>query len=202
MPRFIQCEQGSPEWFTYRAGHATASRFGDILAGKGAREAYMWELVAERLAGPMRDAGGKAKDWGSDAEGLARIEFCARTGELVEQVGLALHDRIKWCAVSTDGLVRDDAFIEIKSPFNSGIHARTLAKGMPEIHAAQVHGNAWVLRRQQPIYISYDPAFPKPYDLHIQVLERDEKLIKHLEMEVKNFLAEVSIAVGDIRGKK
>lgn len=199
MPRFVKCVQGEQGWHDARAGHATASRFGDILAGKGAREAYMWELVAERLAGPMRDAGGMAKSWGTDAEDLARREFCARTGELVEQVGLALHDRIKWCACSTDGLVAHHAFIEIKSPFNSGIHARTLAKGMPDIHIPQVMGNAWILRRDQPIFISYDPAFEKPYNCFIQYLKRDEKFIKHLEAEVKNFLAEVAVATHDIQ---
>jgi hypothetical protein len=199
MPRFLDCVQGSPEWFSYRAGHATASRFGEILAGKGAREAYLYELVAERLAGPMRDSGGMAKEWGHESEGLARRAYQVRTGHLVRQVGFALHDRIKWCGASADGLVGDDGFIEVKSPFNSGIHARTLARGMLEIHFPQVQGNAWILQRRWGMFISYDPAFGEPHDLYMQRIERDDVFIKHLEAEVKKFLAEVAIATNDLK---
>jgi predicted phage-related endonuclease len=198
-PRFIDVEQGSQGWLDARAGHASASRFGDILAGKGSREAYLFELVAERLAGPKRDSGGIAKTWGSDAEVIARREYSIRTGNMVRQVGFAIHSRIKWCGASTDGLVGDHEFIEVKSPFNSGIHARTLSKGMPDVHMPQVQGNAWVLERQRGIFISFDPAFSKPHDLYMQPIERDEKFIRYLEVEVKKFLAEVAIVTREIK---
>ena len=32
MPKIIDCEQGSVEWFQARIGKITASRFGDIMA--------------------------------------------------------------------------------------------------------------------------------------------------------------------------
>lgn len=199
MPRFLECVQGSPEWHSYRAGHATASRFADIMAGKGAREAYLYELVAERLAGPMRDAGGMAKDWGSEAEDLARKAYMIRTGDFVQQVGFAVHDRIKWVGASTDGIVGLDGLVEIKSPFNSGIHARTLAQGMPDAHYWQVLGNLWIYNRQWLDFCSFDPAFPAPYDLYIKRIDRVESSIKHLEKEVKSFLAEVAVATRDIQ---
>lgn len=202
MPRFLDCVQGSQAWLDARAGHASASRFVDILAGKGAREAYLFELVAERLAGPMRDSGGMAKDWGHGSEPLAKREFTIRTGNLVRDVGFAIHDRIRWLGASTDGLVGSDEFVEVKSPFNSGIHARTLANGMPDMHLPQVQGNAWILERKRGFFLSFDPAFPTPHDLYIQDVERDEKFIRHLEVEVKKFLAEVSIAFRDIHGKR
>lgn len=203
MPRYLDCVQGSQEWHTYRAGHATASRFIDILAGKGPREAYLWELVAERLTGgPMRDSGGMAKDWGHDAEYLARQAYQVREGVLVRQVGFGLHDRIKWCGASSDGLVIETrGGIEIKSPFNSGIHARTLALGMPDVHEAQTQGNLWILDLDWIDFISYDPAFPKPMDLFVQRIERKPAVIKHIEHEVKQFLAEVAIAVAEEKSK-
>jgi len=198
-PRFIECVQGSDEWHAYRAGHATASRFADILAGKGARDAYLWEMVGERMAGPRRDAGGMAKAWGHDSEDLARQQYVIRTGERVQQVGFALHSKIRWCGASSDGLVGADGFVEIKSPFNSGIHARTLAQGMPGMHDAQLQGNAWILERKWGMFLSYDPAFTAPHDLYMQRVERDDRFIKHLEGEVKKFLAEVAVAVRDIQ---
>lgn len=199
--RYFNDPQGSAEWHKRRAGHATASRFADIMAGKGAREAYLYELVAERLAGgPMRDAGGQAKDWGHEAEDLARQLYCQRTGNLVQQVGFGLHGRMKWVGASSDGLVIGQPLgIEIKSPFNSGIHARTLDKGMPDAHHWQTQGNCWVLELEAIDFISFDPAFPAPHDLYIQQVKRREADIKDLAHQVKTFLAEVQVAVSDIQ---
>lgn len=202
MPvRFIDCVQGTPEWHKARAGHATASRFADIMAGKGAAEAYMWELVAERLTGgPLRDSGGMAKEWGTEAEDLARRLYCQRTGNLVRQVGFGLHARMKWVGASSDGLVMGEpAGIEIKSPFNSGIHARTLSLGMPDAHHWQTQGNCWVLELNEIHFISYDPAFPVPHDLYIGQVKRNEGAIKDLAHHVKLFLAQVNIAQQDIQ---
>ena len=199
MPKFIDCVQGTDEWMSLRAGHATASRFNDIMAGKGAREAYLYELVAERLAGPMRDAGGLAKEWGTDAEAIARNEYAIRTGNFVRQVGFAIHDRIRWIGGSADGIVGDDGLIEIKSPFNSGVHARTLASGMPDSHYWQCIGNMWIYDRQWIDFCSFDPAYPSPHNLYIQRIKRSESSIKNLEKEVKVFLAEVAIATREIQ---
>lgn len=201
MPRFYDCEQGSAQWKEMRSGHATASRFTDIMAGKSSRayESYLWQLVAERIAGgPVRDSSAASLEWGTQAEPLARVEYQARTGDLVRQVGLALHDTIKWLAASSDGLVGDDGSVEIKSPYNSGIHARTLAQGMPEDHYWQCLGNIWILKRKWLDFCSFDPSFPKPHDLYIHRVDRVETSIKHLEKEVKTFLSEVTVATRDI----
>jgi hypothetical protein len=200
MPRFLDAPQGSDAWFSYRAGHATASRFVDVIGSKQTREAYLWELVGERLmGGPRRDGGGRAKEWGHLSEPKSRLAYQIRSGNLVREVGFALHDRIKWLGCSSDGLIGEDGAIESKSPFNSAIHARTLAKGMPEEHRPQVMGNLLVLERKWIAFLSYDEHFPAPYDLYDQVIERDQKYIDYLEVEVKKFLAEVNIAVRDIK---
>lgn len=203
MPIFFDVAQQTEEWHAVRIGHATASRFRDILAGKKARELYLYELVAERLAGEAKRAiSSKSLDWGNGSEPLARKEFEIQTGEFVRQVGFAAHAKIKWVGASSDGLVGDDGAVEIKSPFNSGIHARTLALGMPDDHEPQTQGNLWVLERQWIAFCSYDPSFPSPYNLYIERFQRDEKYIKYLELEVKKFLAEVTVAVRDIKNSK
>jgi hypothetical protein len=203
MPIFHNHEQQSDAWFACRFGHATASRFADILAGKKARESYMWELVGERLAGQSKRAmSSKSMDWGTNSEPLAREEYLIQTGNLVQQVGFAVHSRIKWVGASSDGLVSNDGSIEVKSPFNSGIHARTLALGMPEGHVPQTQGNLWILERDWIDFCSFDIAFESPYNLHIERHYRDEALIRHLEKEVKQFLAEVNVALKSIKSKK
>lgn len=199
---FLDAPQGSAEWHRNRSGHASASRFVDIIGSKQTREAYLWEVVGGRLVGmEKRDGGGIAKRHGHENEPEARRAYAARTGNLVRQVGFAVLERPKWVGCSSDGLIDDDGCQEIKSPFNHAVHARTLAKGMPEEHLPQVLGQLWILRRRWNDFCSFDPSFPAPYDLFIQRIERDEKFIEHIEIEVKKFLAEVNIAVRDIRGK-
>lgn len=209
MPRFLTLadgsipEQGSPEWHSLRAGHASASRFKDILDGKKARELYLYELVGERLAGEARRAvSSKSLEWGKESEALAREEYQIQTGEFVREVGFAVHSRIKWVGASSDGLVDPDGCTEIKSPYNSGIHTRTLALGMPDEHLPQTQGNLWIMEREWISFCSYDPSFPSPYNLFIQNFKRDETYIRHLEREVKKFLSEVNVAFHDIKKSK
>lgn len=202
MPRFIDAEQGTSAWHDARSGHATASRFRDIIAGKGQREAYMYELVGERLVGAAkRNHSSKTLEWGHTNEPLAREEYKIQTGNLVDLVGFAVHSRILWLGASSDGLVGKDGSCEIKSPFNSGIHARTLAQGIPEDHIWQTQGNLLVLERQWIDFCSFDGSFPIPYNLYIQREVRDEKVIKHLTAEIKKFLSEVAVAVNDLKSK-
>lgn len=200
MPRFITAEQGTDAWHAARAGHATASRFKDIIAGKGSRESYLYELVAERLANAAkREHSSKTMEWGHTNEPLARVEYKIRTGNLVQLTGFAVHSRIMWLGASSDGLVLKDGATEIKSPFNSGIHARTLAKGMPEDHIWQTQGNLLVLDRKWIDFCSWDPHFDSPYNLFVQRCERDKTIIDHLTVEIKKFLADVATAVQDIK---
>jgi putative phage-type endonuclease len=199
--RFIDCVQGSPEWFKARAGHATASRFAAIMGTKEARNRYMWELVAERLTGvTRRDSGGQAKEWGHDAERIARELYMERSGEIVRQVGFAQMLRPKWVGCSSDGLVMGQPIgIEIKSPFDSSVHAETLGLGMPDLHHWQTQGNLWVLELEELHFISFDPSFPVPHDLYIEQIRRREGDIKELQHQVKLFLAEVNTALQDIQ---
>lgn len=200
MPRFINVEQGTEEWHAARAGHATASRFKDIVSDKGARESYLYELVGERLSSTAkREHSSKTLEWGHTNEPLAREEYTIRTGELVQTTGFAVHSRIMWLGASSDGLVGPNGSTEIKSPFNSGIHARTLRLGMPENHKWQVQGNLLVLERDWIDFCSWDPHFASPHNLYIQRIERDEKVIRYLTDEIKKFLADVTIAVKDIQ---
>lgn len=196
-------EQGGIEWLMERVGHATASRFRDILdftkAGKpGAkRTAYLWELVIERLtARPVDHFPSVAMQYGTDNESAARMAYEAVTGAMVLETGF--HKALGFIGASPDGLVDDDGAIEIKCPWNSTNHLQCFLTGIPEEHIAQVQGVLWVTEREYCDFISFDGRMPLHLQLYVQRIERDGEYIGNLDREVRKFLDEVDTLRIDI----
>lgn len=202
-----QSNQGGAAWLKDRAGHATASRFCDILAvskrdGKPlkAREDYLMDLVVERITGEPKDSASSfAMQWGTDAEPYARAEYEAVTGNMVREVGFVKHKLHKWVGASSDGLVGTAGGVEIKCPFNSAIHLQTWSDGaMPEHHAAQVFGQMWILDLEWIDFCSFDPRMQNGAE-HLKLftvrVKRDQKIIDDLESQVLGFLGEVQAKV-------
>jgi len=191
-------EQGSVEWLMSRVGFCTASRFKDVMdftkAGKpGAkRTAYMWELVTERLTGkPCQHFESTAMMHGTENEPLARMEYEARTGNMVNEVGFIHHPEIAMCGGSPDGLVDDDGGTEFKCPFNSTNHLNCFLSGMPEDHIPQVQGLMMITGRQWWDFGSFDPRINGRLGMYIQRIPRDEEYIAKLQAGITTFLAEV-----------
>jgi predicted phage-related endonuclease len=192
-------EQGSAAWLYERVGYCTASRFKDVIdklkSGKpGAkRQTYLMELVVERITGQPQDHfASTAMQWGTDCEPRSRMDYEARTGSIVEEVGFVKHPTLPMVGGSPDGLIGEDGGFESKSPYNSAVHLGTILEGaMPEEHMAQVQGIMWITGRQWWDFQSFDPRLPEPLNRYVQRIERNEDYIKQLEQEVIAFLAEV-----------
>jgi hypothetical protein len=194
----ISASQHSAEWFAARCGKVTASRFKDVLAklknGSPAekREAYLWELVIERIMGRAADHfASAAMQWGTDQEMHARMAYEAHTGAIVDEVGFIAHPSLADVGGSPDGLIGEDGGFEAKCPFNSANHLSTILSGMPPEHIAQVQGLMWLTGRKWWDFVSYDPRLPAPFDLYIERIQRDEEFIKTLHEEIVSFLADV-----------
>lgn len=204
-----QSDQGSEDWLQERAGHVTASCFSDVLAVSKrdckplkARDDYLMKLVVERITGkPVESASSFAMSWGTDAEPYARTEYELMTGRMVREVSFKRHPEIEFVGASSDGLVGADGGIEIKCPYNSAVHLKTIRDGMPEEHIAQVQGQMWVLGLQWTDFCSYDPRMPSKLRLFVQRIERDDKFIKSLEAEILLFLGEVNSQIEQILKK-
>ena len=198
-------DQRSDDWYAARCGKATASRFRDAMAtlknGQPAQVAkdYLTELVVERLTGqPVQKFTNAAMQWGTEQEAAARAAYEARTGIEVEETGFVAHD-VLMAGCSPDGLVDWDGLIEIKCPWNTGVHIETLLNGMPADHMPQVQGQMWITGRQWCDFVSYDPRMPVPLQLHIQRIPRDPAYVADLERQVTEFLAEVGAQVEALR---
>lgn len=194
--RLIDCAQGSEEWLSARCGIATASCFANIMAtiktGEAAdRRNYRARLVVERLTGkPVQTFQTPAMKQGTEREPDARVAYESLTGELVEQVGLCMHDTLE-VGASPDGLIATDGGLEIKCPELATHLEYIKLTAEPPAYRWQIQGCMWVTGRQWWDFASYNPDFPENLQLIVRRVQRDEDAIKRLAAEVESFMAEV-----------
>lgn len=188
--------QGSEAWHVSRMGFVTASRVSDVVGktktGYGAaREAYMAQLIAERLTGKRAEGfTSDAIEHGVETEPIARAAYEAFSDVLVEQVGSVPHPSIERSSASPDGLVGHDGLIEIKCP-NTSTHIDTLLGAkIKKKYFDQMQWQMACTGRKWCDFVSYDPRL-EGMELHIQRVMYDEKYVANLEEEVKKFLKEL-----------
>jgi putative phage-type endonuclease len=199
--------QGTADWLAERLGHVTASRITDVLAkGKTGeaetRKKYKWELVAQRMTGISEDSyTNKAMEWGTDKEPDARLEYEARMGLFVDQVGFIKHPYIPFVGASPDGLIDQDGGLEIKCP-NSVTHLQTIQSGKaPSKYIGQMQMGMWVTGRKWWDFVSYDPRVKKNLQFFTVRVERDDDYIANMEQEVLAFLREVEEVIFNLSGE-
>ena len=199
-------EQGTPEWLEARRGKVTASRIKDIITRtksgySAARAKYRNELIAERLTGtPVIAYVNESMRWGTQNEPAARLAYESKTGNLVEEVGFVPHPTIPDAGASPDGLIEDDATLEIKCP-NTTTHIETLLSGaVPEDHIPQIQWQLACTDRQFCVFVSYDPRMPEGMDLFVTAVERDDDIIDDITREVVKFLQEVEETINRLKG--
>jgi putative phage-type endonuclease len=198
--------QGSEAWLKMRMGKVTASRVADVIAKtksgpSASRENYCVELALERITGVRQESfSNDAMKWGSETEPLARPAYEAKTGALVEEVGMVAHPTIAMSGASPDGLIDADGLVEIKCP-NSSTHARTLLSKKPESkYITQMMWQLACTNRAWCDYASFDPRFPERLQLFVVRIYRDVELIGALATEVILFLREVDSMVEKLNG--
>ena len=182
------CEQGSDDWFKIKCGKISASHFGDVLNKKTGRRTYMLKVLAERMSGEsMNGYSNKAMEDGIETEPLAR-EYYEQLFGHVQQVGFV--ELSDYVGCSPDGLNGDDGGLEIKCPFPNTHIDYILKNKLPAVYVPQVQGNMWVTGRNWWDFVSFCPKIKDRPFWHIRV-ERDEKYIHVLSLEVDRFIADM-----------
>lgn len=201
-------QQGTPEWHTARLGKVTASRVDDVIAttktGYAASRAnYMAELALEILTGQRQEGfTNAAMQWGTQTEPMARAAYESARDVFVVEVGLIDHPSIDMAGASPDGLVGDVGLLEIKCP-NSATHIQTLRSRAPDSkYITQMMWQMACTGRQWCDFVSFDPRMPDGLQLYIQRIERDNKVIEHLETEVKKFRKELGNLIEELMQMK
>lgn len=188
-----EVESGSPEWRKARLGKPTASQFHRIvkpatMAPSDQREAYMHELIAERLTG----------GWDDDYAGQY-----AERGNALESDAVAYFEFLEGVATAPGGFVTTDdgrigcspdrVILDATGAIVSGLEIKCPS---PKIHAGYMltgsHAKKYRLQVQGMLYVtgvpawnllSYHPDMP-PALLRI---ERDEPCLRLLGDRLREF---------------
>ena len=197
-------DQGSSVWHQARLGCITASRIAEVVArtksGYGAaRQAYMRQLLAERLTGLVAEVYiNAAMRWGTDMEPDAVAAYEEATGVATELVGFLSHPAIAYAGASPDRLVGDEGLLEVKCPA-SATHIDTLLSGeVPERYVLQMQWQMACSGRAWCDFVSFDPRMPEDYAFFVTRVRRDEECIAWLEDETRRFIGEIEQRLDDL----
>ena len=204
-------EQRSAEWFSARLGKVTASKVDDVMVkvrnGESTyKRKYRMQLVTERLTNKVVPVFmNSAMAHGVEFEDKARVEYANKMklliGKDVREVGFIDHPTIKMAGASPDGLVGLNGLIEIKCP-QPMTHTETLQTGV--IDKKYIHQMQWQMscvgdHIKWCDFVSYQPDFPKEYQLFIKRVERDDDLISRCERDIQEFLTSVEDIIESIK---
>lgn len=188
MKRF-NVEQGSHEWLQLRLGVPTASNFDRILTPAKLKlsaqsRPYRERLLTEWLLGVvLDDKQSQFMERGTELEEDAVLRFELDHDCDVDRVGFCM-DNEQTLGCSPDGLVGDDAGLEIKI-YEAVHHVHEMLSPEPsDAHKGQIQGNLYVTGRKRWHRMYWHPSLPPVY----RVFERDEAYLDALGLALDAFL--------------
>ena len=186
----VTMTQSQEEWLQARANRFTASvvhklmgvsRNGETLSKTA--QSFIYEKAAEILTGYSKPVYGDSLEWGITNEADAFHMFADNDFNEWTYYGGDTYVFIpygEYSGYSPDGL-SSDAILEIKCPYNSGIHLKNFniydADSLKQIHPEyywQMQLGMLATDLDYGYFVSYDPRMPQEKQMHIAEIERHE----------------------------
>ena len=186
----VTMTKSQDEWLQARANRFTASvvhklmgssRTGELLSKTA--QSFIYEKAAEILTGYSKPVYGDALEWGITNEADAFHMFAQNDFNEWTYYGGDTYVFIpygEYSGYSPDGL-SEDAILEIKCPYNSGIHLKNFniydADSLKQIHPEyywQMQLGMLATNLDYGYFVSYDPRMPEEKQMHIGEIERHE----------------------------
>jgi hypothetical protein len=186
----VTMTQRQEEWLKARANRFTASvvhklmgssRTGELLSKTA--QSFIYEKAAEILTGQSKAVYGDALDWGISHEADAFNAFNMMSFNDWTYYGGETYVFIpykEYSGYSPDGM-NEEAILEIKCPYNSGIHLKNFniydADSLKQIHPEyywQMQLGMLATDLDYGYFVSYDPRMPEGKQMHIAEIERHE----------------------------
>jgi exodeoxyribonuclease (lambda-induced) len=201
--------QGSEEWLEVRKGRITASRFKDarekLKNGEpsGKAKLYAFDVARQRVGGTVAEVyQNAAMRFGQEQEPLARMEYEARTGQLVMEAGFA-HTPDGAFGVSVDGLIGTDGLWECKTMVSSDTLFTAVVDGDISAYRDQCVGALWLTGRKWCDLTLWAPDLAGiGRDMTVIRIERDEAEIERLADDLTAFWRRVQELELRLRGQQ
>jgi exodeoxyribonuclease (lambda-induced) len=199
--------QGTDAWKAARAGVITGSNFkfcrDRLKSGAPSADClkYARKVARERVTG-IPDAGPyetAAMRFGTEQEGVARIEYEVRHGVIVEEAGFITSDCARY-GVSVDGLIGRDGGFECKTLVGTDQLFKVLGGDISD-YIDQCYGAMWLLEREWWDLVLWAPDLsPIGRDLTVRRILRDDRAIDALELDLIRFKGTVDELEALLRG--
>jgi len=201
----ITFTQSEEQWLQARGTRFTASEIHKLMGSSRSgsalsktAETFVYEKAAEMLTGQRKETFGAALDWGKDNEADAFHIFNTTYFNNFTYYGGESFAFIPYgeaSGYSPDGL-SEDAIVEIKCPFNSGIHLKNFtiedADSLKQVHPEyywQMQLGMLATDLDRGFFVSYDPRMPQDRMLHVAEIERhDVQFEINEKLEIANEL--------------
>lgn len=183
--------QDESKWLAIREGKFTASEIHKLMGTPRNKSEYLsdtaksfvYDKASELLTGIRKPIWGEALTWGTENEKEAFEYFQQNQDEFYTYYGGETYTFIpygEYSGYSPDAL-GSNCLVEIKNPFNSGIHlknrtitdAETLLKIHPEYYW-QMQLGMIASAVEFGYFVSYDKRMPESHKLFIAHIERDD----------------------------
>lgn len=200
MPIIIDCEQNSEQWWAEKLGKPSASNASKIITNEGkpskSRVNYMYELAGELTIGKREESYRNDNILtGNEREAESRQFYEMINDVKVEQVGVVYKNNKKEFLCSPDGLINRKYGLELKNVIPKTQVKYLLENKLPSEYFAQIQFSLYVTEFEFWDFMSYCPGL-KPLIIRVQ---RDEKFIKALGIELKKFCRELKEVIKKIR---
>ena len=191
--------QGTDEWLQEKLGKPSASNASKIItnAGKSSKQRtdYLYTLVAEKITGQREESyKNSIMQMGNDREDESRKLFEMIHGVEVQQVGVVYKNEEKKFLCSPDGIINSEYGLELKNILGKTQIKYLLKNEVPSEYFSQIQFSLYVTGFDHWMFMSYSPGL-RPL---IIKMERDEKFIQALEIELKLFTEELETITNQI----
>ncbi len=199
--KLIQVEQGSAKWKALRCGRITASRMGDVLAGKHTRRYvdYRQQLALELLGHQEDEDRARWYEHGKAMEPHIRNAYAYKFDCKVTANVFCISEKYDWLACSPDGLVLPDydRAIEIKAREKMSTYEQIVGKQrrlgkIDSSYRPQVQAQMWVMGLPSIDYCEgwVNLEYQKTR-LQVMTVPIDENLVKKMEIRCLQLMVEV-----------
>jgi exodeoxyribonuclease (lambda-induced) len=184
--------QRSNEWHEQRRGKFTASEIVKLLGVKGLGEtgkSYAFDKAIEQLFGEMEESFiSYDMQRGIDLEPLAFAKFKEiKELEFIEVSNCGFFEYENEAGASPDGLVGNDAILEIKCPRSTTFFKLVATNEIDSKYYAQMQLQMMATNRNKAHFFNYLVHEGMEY-WHEIIIERDEVLCAKIEERIKEAL--------------